>query len=281
MGSGGFGKALATHMSIVLSCPACATRYRANPSAIDGVGRRVRCASCGHTWTAELEDPADLPALEAADGGGSVDAEDSAVEEEVKPHEAFREREAAKRRTMSAAAAGGAWGGLATVCALLLMTAWVFRVDVVTLWPRASSAYAVVGAEVNPFGFSIGELTITRESEHGVPLVVIEGSIRNFDRRARSLPTVRALLKDDSGESLLEWTIPLQSGRLSAGEVLEFRSIVSDPPPQSVEAEVVLVGVTRPPAPAIEQANGRAQDGSQHSAAEDSQIERTETPEPH
>jgi predicted Zn finger-like uncharacterized protein len=232
-------------MSIVLSCPSCSTRYRANPSAIDGVGRRVRCASCSHTWTAELDDPADLPALEAVDGGGSVDEEVAPVEEDVKPHEAFREREAAKRRTMSAAVAGGAWGGLATVCALLLMTAWVFRVDVVTLWPRAASAYAAMGAEVNPFGFSVGELTITRESEHGVPLVVIEGSIKNFDRRARALPTVRALLKDDHGESLLEWTIPLEGGRLSAGEVREFRSIVSDPPPQSVEAEVVLVAATR------------------------------------
>lgn len=235
-------------MSIVLSCPSCSTRYRANPSAIGDAGRRVRCASCGHTWTAELEDPAILPVLETVstdDAGEKID-DPAPSEEEVKPHEAFRERQAAKRRTMSAAAAGGAWGGLVAVSALLLMTVWVFRVDVVTLWPRASSAYAAVGAEVNPFGLSVGELTITRESEHGVPLVVIEGSIKNFDRRARALPTIRALLKDEHGDSLLEWTIPLEGGRLSAGEVREFRSIVSDPPPQSVEAEVVLVAANRP-----------------------------------
>lgn len=235
-------------MSIVLSCPSCSTRYRANPSAIGDGGRRVRCASCSHTWTAKLEDPAELPAVETVGTDNTSDSTDepAATEEDVKPHEAFRERQAAKRRTMSVAAAGGAWGGLVAVSALLLMTAWVFRVDVVTLWPRASTAYAAVGAEVNPFGFSVGELTITRESEHGVPLVVIEGSIKNFDRRARSLPTIRALLKDENGDSLLEWTIPLEGGRLSAGEVREFRSIVSDPPPQSVEAEVVLVAATRP-----------------------------------
>lgn len=202
-------------------------------------GRRVRCASCAHVWTAEVEDPSDLPTLQPA-------PPEPEQAPESKPHTAFRERQAKKRRTMSAAVAGGAWGGLAIACALLLTASWIFRVDIVTLWPRASSAYAAMGAEVNPYGFTVGELTVTRDNAHGVPLLVIEGSISNLDRRARSLPALRAILRDEHSDSLLEWSVSLQGAAVPAGQVRAFRTVVSDPPPASAEVEVVLVGDAAP-----------------------------------
>jgi predicted Zn finger-like uncharacterized protein len=225
-------------MSILLSCPSCTTRYRANPDAIGDNGRRVRCASCGHTWTAELEQPVDLPELETV----PVDEEPAEfAQEPPKPHQAFRHREAVKQRTMSAAVAGGAWGGLVAACAMVMVAAWIFKVDVVTMWPRATSAYAAVGTEVNVYGFSVGELNISRESQHGVPLVIIEGDVHNFDRRRRDVPNLRAMLVDEHGNSVLEWSVPITGGAVSAGETRPFRTVVSDPPPNAVEAEVILV----------------------------------------
>ena len=224
-------------MSIVLSCPSCSTRYRASPDAIGANGRRVRCASCGHVWTAEAENPTEAGA--AQDAVSPDIAAEPAVEKQ--PHKAFRERQEKKRHTLSVAAAGGAWGALAVACALVLTTAWIFRVDVVTLWPRASSAYAAVGAEVNPYGFSVGELDIRRDVDHGVPLLVIEGDVRNFDRRTRAMPGLRAVLRDEHGESVLEWTVSVPAGRIRAGKRQEFRTVVSDPPPTAVEVEVMLM----------------------------------------
>lgn len=220
-------------------------------------GRRVRCASCAHVWTAEVEDPSDLPTLQPA-------LPEPEQAPESKPHKVFRERQAKKRRTMSAAVAGGAWGGLAIACALLLTASWMFRVDIVTLWPRASSAYAAMGAEVNPYGFTVGELTVTRDNAHGVPLLVIEGTISNLDRRARALPALRAILRDENSESLLEWSVGLQGAAVPAGQVRDFRTVVSDPPPASAEVEVVLVGDAAPshalsPEPAHDAGHGAAE----------------------
>lgn len=227
-------------MSIVLSCPSCTTRYRANPNAIGTNGRRVRCASCGHVWTAEVEDPSDLPSLQAAPPvTPEPPAEDPAAEKKV--HTAFRERQEKKRRTLSAAAAGGAWGGLVAACAVLFVCAWIFRVDIVTLWPRASSAYAAVGTSVNPWGYDVGELEVTRETDHGVPLLVVAGDVHNFDRRSRAIPSLRAILRDEHGEAVLEWTISMPAGHLNAGHRQDFRTVVSDPPPEAVEVEVVLM----------------------------------------
>lgn len=164
----------------------------------------------------------------------------AALEAARKPHKAFRERQEKKRHTLSVAAAGGAWGALAAAFALVLFGAWMFRVDIVTLWPRAASAYAAVGAEANPYGFSVGELDIRRDVDHGVPLLLIEGDIRNFDRRARAVPGLRAVLRDAQGVSVLEWTISLPAGRIRAGKRHDFRTVVSDPPPEAVEVEVML-----------------------------------------
>lgn len=224
-------------MSIVLSCPSCSTRYRANPQAIGANGRRVRCASCGYVWTAEAEQPADLPDLEPA---AIEETPEPAIEEPKKPVEAYRQREAKKRHKLSVAAASGAWGGLMAACALLLLGSWVFRVDIVSAWPRASSAYAAIGSDVNPYGISVGELSVTHELDHGVPLLVVEGEIHNFDRRERDLPALRAILRDAQAQSLLEWSVTLDGGAVDAGERRAFRTIVSDPPPGTVEVEVLL-----------------------------------------
>jgi predicted Zn finger-like uncharacterized protein len=44
---------------MIVTCPACATRYQVDPTTIGPQGRTVRCSKCGHSWT--QTPPDDLP----------------------------------------------------------------------------------------------------------------------------------------------------------------------------------------------------------------------------
>src|SRR5450755_3191907 len=44
---------------MIVSCPACTTRYLLEPAALGASGRTVRCAKCEHSW--HQGPPDDMP----------------------------------------------------------------------------------------------------------------------------------------------------------------------------------------------------------------------------
>lgn len=221
---------------MILSCPKCATSYRADPQAIGAQGRRVRCISCGHEWKASPEAVSleNLPEIQPV------------PERPAKPVEAFRARAEERRRQHRLAASASAWGGVAVAVVGAIGAAFLFRADVVSVWPKASSAYAAVGIDANVHGVAIGPIQVSRVEEDGLPAVVIEGEVRNFDLRSRSAPPLRASLLDAGAQPLLEWTVLLEGGALGPGERRAFRTVVTDPPQGAVEVEMAFAAGDRP-----------------------------------
>lgn len=222
---------------MILTCPSCATSYFAADDAIGPAGRRVRCQSCGHAWRASTDEPLELTAV-----AGVADAETRAfAPRDDAPAEAptaetpapelpraFRARAEQQRRLRRAAAQGAVWAGLASVFVGLVAAGWLFRVEVVEIYPRAAAAYAAVGAPVNPTGLDF-EAVSARVSANDPGQVLVSGALRNLRDREITAPPVRLALLDAHGEEIGFRVVPIDAAPVLPGGVQGFAVLIPDP----------------------------------------------------
>lgn len=80
---------------MILTCPACSTKYVVKDGAIPAGGRQVRCASCKHGWHQDPEagDAAQPPTSTSEDYAASVDAPLAEAPTETMPPPAIPDQE--------------------------------------------------------------------------------------------------------------------------------------------------------------------------------------------
>lgn len=228
---------------MILTCPDCATSYFVSDSSIPAEGRKVRCKSCGHVWKAVSEEPLDLTPVDAtpstvvpggpggpAGFGKREDAPAAADEALTAPElpKAYRARVEQQKRMRRAAVAGAVWGGVACLLLGLVGAAWLFRVEVVRLYPRAAAAYAFVGSPVNPTGLEF-EATGARPSPTDPDMVLVSGAIRNIRDRSISPPAVRIALLDAEGAEIRHRVVAVPARSIRPGAVTGFAALIPDP----------------------------------------------------
>jgi predicted Zn finger-like uncharacterized protein len=116
--------------------------------------------------------------------------------------------------------------GLAAVLAALI--GW--RTDVVRFAPQTALLYDAVGLAVNLRGLIIDSVKLTGETHEGVPVMVVEGSIRNVANRSVEVPRMRFALRNPAGVEVYAWTALPTQPTLAVGEALPFRSRLASPP---------------------------------------------------
>lgn len=244
---------------MILTCPSCATSYFTPDEAIGANGRRVRCRTCAHIWHAsladeplELSEPAQTAAAVAPQAGstpafGKRDESPETLAETPAPElpKAFRARAEEQRRVRRAATHGVVWAGLASVFVAILGAAWLFRVEVVDLYPRAAAAYAMVGSPVNATGLNFEAMTI-KVAPYDPAKVIVSGAIRNIRDREIVSPSVRVALLDAHGAEIGFKVIPIDTAPVLPGGVQGFAAVVSDPGQKIVGIGVDFVAETRP-----------------------------------
>ena len=222
---------------MILTCPSCATSYFTPDEAIGAMGRRVRCKACTHTWHASLSDePLELsestqdPALQAQAGFGKRDDAPESLAETPAPElpKAFRARAEQQRRMRRAATHGAVWAGLASMFVAILGAAWLFRVDVVEVYPRAAAAYAMVGMPVNPVGLQF-EAVGAKPSPRDPALVLVSGALRNVRDREVVAPAVRLALLDAHGAEIGFRIVAIDAAPVLPGGVQGFAALIPDP----------------------------------------------------
>lgn len=242
---------------MILTCPDCATRYFVEDRRLGPIGRTVRCASCGASWRAQLEDepPLDLRAASEARTAAAARLEEPLSFKPVDPADvpapelskAFRAKQEQKRRARQMAATGAVWAGLALGFTTLMFCAWVFRVDVVRVFPRAAAAYALV--RVNATGLQF-EGVDAQPAAGDAGAVLVQGRLRNVVSQRAAVPLIRITLLDKKGIRMKQRVIELEQDWIAPGATLPFKAELADPRAAAADVDVSFaLDMARPPRP--------------------------------
>lgn len=227
-------------------------RYSASATAIGPAGRKVRCASCGHNWLVDSGGEEQGTSVEAKKDTPEPTSEPaeaiSAPEPEVETQrprdpqvaQAMRARREAERQKQKRRRAIGAWTGIMASFLLVLASAWVFQVDVVRIWPKTASAFALLGNPGNLYGLEVHEITAVRKTRDGASVLQISGQIVNVSKREQPIPLLQAELLDDKDQAVFSWRIEPDQTRLQAEQSFGFVTEVRDPPPGALRVVIAF-----------------------------------------
>jgi len=239
---------------MIISCPACSTRYQVDPGGFLPKGRKVRCAKCGDTW--HQDPPKDVP--KTVDAGDEVDAtaakpsvppppasKGGDVEEAKQPVSAGATAVAARRmasfrKSLTRWRLGQAAGfaGLALFVLGTLYLVYAYKDDLVAAWPATASLYALVNEPVHPQGMEFQNVSYEHQYENGLPVLAITGEVVNIGEGRQLVPRVRVGLRDEWQRELYAWTFALPEQALDPEETAEFVTRLSSPPLDAHDLEI-------------------------------------------
>jgi hypothetical protein len=158
-----------------------------------------------------------------------------------------------KKKTREAVATGVAWAGLGAGFVALVLSAALFRVDIVRLWPQAASAYAFARMPVNPTGLALEGVQGQPNLINGHAALSITGIERNVETGPRSSMPLRVVLYDKAGKRLISAVSAPPPVQIVPGDTKPFAVNFIDPPTESSSfvVEFAFDKVTPPrPSPA-------------------------------
>ena len=131
---------------------------------------------------------------------------------------------------------------LAAVVALaaLLATGFFLRTELVRAWPSLAGVYAAIGLPVNVVGLSFENARNVMSYRDGRQVMLITARIRSTASRGTIVPPVLISLIDADGRSLYEWTVDARAREMQPGDVVDFSTEVSSPPPGVVTVRLTF-----------------------------------------
>ncbi|TNE57190.1 MAG: hypothetical protein EP340_09340 [Alphaproteobacteria bacterium] len=214
---------------MILTCPACNTRYLADSEGFLPNGRTVRCTNCEHTW---FQEPAqDGPKQVVVE---NVDAR--VVHSGWSGGAALQEDRSSRRAPWLAAILM-----FVAVIGLTLAIGYFYRTEIAKTWPPAEGLYAAVGLPVSTGGLLITHPSYSRIVEDGEPVLVVEGVLFNDTEEAVPFGPILATLRDSNQSELDSWQFVAGEGTLEPGGKQIFETRRVNPPAAAFELELIIL----------------------------------------
>ena len=246
---------------MIVSCPACQTRFHVPANALGKAGRKVRCANCGKTWhqmpIEEAKARAPQPAMEEAipgphdkflQGDSGDDVYEFGDEELEKPaaNETSRQKSTTIETSTNSDKAlpehkeenTGDGHGLVGWLVLIMMLGGLggggywYQAKIVEIWPPAGQLYEMLGLGpvVEQVGLAIRNVKWEHIRRDGKPVLVVRGEVTNTSQTQRSVPRLLVVILDGRDRRLFRWTAATVKDKLDPGQVAKFLTQLANPP---------------------------------------------------
>lgn len=114
----------------------------------------------------------------------------------------------------------------------------IWRKDIVRLAPQTASFYDAVGLDTNLRGLTFTDIKTVRETQDGIPVLVVEGKIVSTAPRPVEVPRIRLAVRASSGQELYSWTAQPPRPILQPAESITFVSRLASPPSEAREVMI-------------------------------------------
>jgi predicted Zn finger-like uncharacterized protein len=112
------------------------------------------------------------------------------------------------------------------------------RNDVVRYLPQTASLFAAVGLPVNVRQLSFENVKISKETQDGASVLIVEGTIVSNASGPVEVPRLRFAVRNATGQEVYTWNAPPTRNILGPGERLAFRSQIPTPPTDASDVMV-------------------------------------------
>lgn len=229
---------------MILTCPACSTRYVVDPNAIGPSGRTVRCANCHHQWAEPGVAPPDQGVIsnfsaepEPAFGsysGGDHSIDDHSVDD--RPVEADDYRTLAPGTNLPALVEEPrkrsfvGWLTFLVVVVATVALIVIERNQIVHYWPPAVRLYTVLKLPLKTLGegLELQDVTVTKRDDSGA--LVLAGTVANTSKLTHEVPRLVAVIGRETGKTPWKHAFPAGALALQPGETAHFETELTDPP---------------------------------------------------
>jgi predicted Zn finger-like uncharacterized protein len=239
---------------MIVTCPACATKYRVDDAALPAAGRTVRCRNCSHTW---LELPSEEPvhAAEPMPQASPVETIDDDPIPPIPPGATSvgeaptatpipivteaRSLAVAEPRTSNRLKF--AWIALAAIIVVAVGALAIFRDGIVSLWPPAGRFYAAVGWPAHPgYGLQLSGVSVAPSMDNGQAILVLTGKIADVSMVALAVPKLHVSLLGGNQQVLQRIELDTGKASLRPGETTPFSFNIADPPHDALSVRVAF-----------------------------------------